>query len=76
MGNTTAMVNIGNFYRDGLGVEQDGAKAIEWYEKAVEAGDSKVYSLIGYMYYEGNGVEQDSEKGMEWYEKYDEAISE
>ena len=64
-----AMNDIALLYRDGLDVEQDGEKAIEWFEKAAEAGNSNGYYEIGCMYYYGNGVEQDYTKAMEWYEK-------
>ena len=30
------MFQLGTLYRDGEGVEQDYAKAIEWFEKAAE----------------------------------------
>lgn len=62
----TALIDVAGLYRDGLGVEQDGTQAIEWYEKAVEAGKSSGYNYIGVMYENGNGVEQDYAKAMEW----------
>ena len=64
-----AMKEISLLYRDGLGVEQDGAKVIEWLEKMALAGDSDGYNFIGVMYLNGNGVEQDYTKAKEWYEK-------
>ena len=33
-------------YANGQGVEQDYAKALEWYEKAQEAGDTGVSEAI------------------------------
>ena len=64
-----ALCSIGHIYRYGEGVEQDYTKALEWYNKAANAGnDSAMYS-IGYMYDYGEGVEQDYTKALEWYNK-------
>ena len=64
-----ALCSIGHIYRYGEGVEQDYTKALEWYNKAANAGnDSAMYS-IGYMYDYGEGVEQDYSKALEWYNK-------
>ncbi|MCM1212899.1 MAG: sel1 repeat family protein [Blautia sp.] len=64
-----AFRGIGYQYFLGTGVEQDYAKAMEWYEKAVEQGDTTAMTTIGSWYRDGAGVEQDSAKAMEWYEK-------
>ncbi|MGN1150831.1 MAG: tetratricopeptide repeat protein [Lachnospiraceae bacterium] len=64
-----AMKNIGVFYENGVGVEPDYGKAMEWYEKAADLGNLYAMRRIGNMYYNGNGVEQDYAKAMEWYEK-------
>lgn len=37
-----ALLTLGRFYEEGLGVRQDEEKAIEWYEKSIEVG-----SVIG-----------------------------
>ena len=39
IGNTTAMFSLGLHYAKGYGVKRNFAKAIEWMEKATEAGD-------------------------------------
>jgi TPR repeat protein len=33
------MINLGRLYEQGLGVAQDYGKALEWYQKAVGAGN-------------------------------------
>ena len=71
-----AMTTIGDLYYDGLGVEQDYAKVMEWYEKAAELNDAYAMNEIGYMYQEGLGVEQDYAKALEWFEKAAEAGNE
>lgn len=59
----------GYMYRDGTGVEQDYAKAMEWYEKAADLGSTIAMNNIGQMYEYGLGVKQDSDKAQEWYDK-------
>lgn len=64
-----AMNYIGNMYRDGLGVDQNYAKAADWYEKAVSLNNASAMNSIGYMYQHGLGVEEDYAKALGWYEK-------
>ena len=64
-----ALCSIGHMYRYGEGVEQDYSKALEWYNKAVNAGNASAMYSIGYMYDYGEGVEQDYSKALEWYNK-------
>lgn len=64
-----AAQGIGGMYSLGQGVEQDYTKAMEWDEKAYEAGNDNGAYLIGAMYQYGDGVDQDYEKAIEWYEK-------
>ena len=63
------MNNIGKQYEKGLGVAQDYAKAREWYEKAVAAGDPSAMNNIGKQFEKGLGVAQDYAKARVWYEK-------
>lgn len=67
----TAMKHIGTMYQYGdvYGVEQDGAKAIEWYTKAADLGNSDAMNFMGAMYHNGDGVEQDFGVAMEWLQK-------
>ena len=64
-----ALCSIGHIYRYGEGVEQDYTKALEWYNKAANAGNATAMYNIGYMYDYGEGVEQDYSKALEWYNK-------
>lgn len=61
------MLELGKSYEFGQGVEQDYGKALEWYTKAAEAGDSYAMFHVGYMYDMGYGTETNSEKAFEWY---------
>jgi TPR repeat protein len=63
------MNNLGTIYRDGLGVQQDYAKAREWYEKAAAAGSAPSMNELGKIYVNGWGVARDLGKAQAWYEK-------
>ena len=65
----SASYDIGYMYRYGLGVEQDYAQAMEWFEESADLGYPTAMNTIGYMYDCGEGVEQDYTKAMEWYIK-------
>ncbi|MBY0501783.1 MAG: sel1 repeat family protein [Alphaproteobacteria bacterium] len=71
--NPKAQFNIGQFYKNGLGVPQDYAKAMEWFMKAAaQAGYSIVPDAqvsIGDLYRNGLGVPKSEEKAKEWYTK-------
>lgn len=64
-----AMVGVGSLYCDGYCVEQDFAKALELYTKALDLGSVEAMSNMGMLYDNGAGVEQDYAKALEWYEK-------
>lgn len=64
-----AMKEIGEMYQYGYGVEPDGAKAIEWYTKAADLGDSDAMLYIAQIYDWGDGIEQDYSAAVEWYTK-------
>ena len=49
-GNATAQFDLGYFYDNGLGVEQDYKKAKECYEKAAEQGNATAQEYLGYIY--------------------------
>ena len=51
------------------GKEVDYAKALEYFEKAAEAGNADAVSNMGYMYHVGNGVEADKKKAEEYFQK-------
>ncbi len=67
--NPEKLYNIGQLYYDGICVEQNYQKAIEYYEKAAEQGIPEAISILGYMYDVGLGVKQDFEKAKKLYEK-------
>ena len=70
---TRAINSLGWMYQYGDGVEQDVAKAIEWYTKAADLGDVNAMNNLGFIYEYSDGVEQDVAKAVEWYTKAAEA---
>ena len=58
-----------SFCDNGDGVEQDYAKAVEFYTKAAAQGDASAQNNLGIMYENGQGVEQDYDKAVELYTK-------
>ncbi|KAI8600659.1 kinase-like domain-containing protein [Dissophora ornata] len=59
----------GDLYYYGAGVRKNYTKAMKYFLKAHDAGESAATSNIGEMYHMGLGVERDYTKAMEWYLK-------
>lgn len=60
---------IGNYYSMGLGIEKDAIKAVEWYKKAVELGNSKAMFNLATHYLNGDGIPSDPDIAVKWYTK-------
>ena len=60
---------IATMYRDGLGVEQDHAAALEWYEKGAEDKDPDCMIQAARLYRDGKGTEKNLDKAMELYQR-------
>jgi len=56
LGNAEAMDSIASFYNRGLGVEQNAAKALLWYEAAFQRGDPWAAYNIYVMHRDGNSA--------------------
>lgn len=68
-GDAVAQRQLGNLYRNGVGVAQSDAEALAWYTKAAAQGDVVAYYNLGVMYDNGYGVEQDHREAARWYEQ-------
>ena len=66
-GNIDAQIKLGKMYRDGDGVEKDGASAVEWLTKAANQGSSTAKVDLGNIYAEGDCVPLSYSKALEWY---------
>jgi TPR repeat protein len=62
-------VNLGRLYDLGLGVPQDYAAALSWYQKAANQGDAIAQYNLGISYANGRGVPQDYAAAVQWYRK-------
>ena len=58
-GDAAAQYNLGFMYKNGQGVLQDYARAVEWYTKAADQGKALAQSKLGLMYKKGHGVTKD-----------------
>ena len=69
------MCSLGCAYEWGEGgLTRDEAKAVEWYQKAAEAGNARGMENLGGCYeYGTGGLTKDEAKAMEWYRKATEA---
>lgn len=68
-GDTTAQVVLATFYRFGMGVPKDTAKAISIYSKAADSGEESAQYNLGVIYLTGEGVEKDYKKAKELFQK-------
>jgi tetratricopeptide (TPR) repeat protein len=68
-GSALGRYNLGASYMDGLGVEQDTAKATYWYALAAEQGLAVAQTKLGLCYYRGIGVAQNKFTALDWFQK-------
>jgi|GEM_PF-1585439 len=68
-GDAAAMVNLGNLYRKGLGVNQDDTEALKWYQRAADQGDRAGQGKLGLSYYFGLGVSIDYGMAAQWFQR-------
>ncbi|KAG0075638.1 hypothetical protein BGZ90_009656 [Linnemannia elongata] len=68
-GDKTALVELGDIYKDGKVVPQNYHAAIDWYLKAAQQGNPDGQHRIGALYYYGHGVPQNYLQAMDWYLK-------
>ena len=66
--NLTGIIVLGNIYYHGKGVEKDYAKALQYFEQALQLDKDNrhVQDQLGMMYYKGEGVEVDFRKAAEF----------
>ena len=56
-------------------VKQDRAKAVEWYEKAANAGNAAAMLKLAYWAEDGKGGKKDDNRAVKWYIKAAQAKS-
>ena len=60
-----------DFYEEGEKLYNEGKyeKAIEFYKKAIDAGNGAAANNLGNIYYNGNGVEQNYDEALKYFRK-------
>lgn len=66
-GNAEAQFLLANMYRNGRGVPQDDAAAVEWYLKAADQNYARAQYNLGVMYGKGKGVPADYVQSYKWF---------
>jgi len=67
-GDAEAQWRLGTLYRNGDGVRQSDAEAVEWFRHAAEQKYVPALSALGSQYWAGRGVPQDYGKAYFWYD--------
>jgi TPR repeat protein len=68
-GNTQALITLGGFYAEGIGVQKNYSKARECYEKAAQAGVAEGVYNVGVCWEYGMGSEANLTRAAEYFRK-------
>jgi TPR repeat protein len=68
-GNVAALVNLGDIYKNGYGIEVDYAKAKQLYIQAAGLGSTLAMLRLASLYENGLGVPQDQQIADYWLTK-------
>jgi TPR repeat protein len=68
-GHAGAMNDLGGVFEYGIGVPENLATALVWYERAAELGHAGAMTHLGQLNENGVGVPQDFANAKYWYEK-------
>lgn len=68
LGHPPAQLQLGELYKLGQGVEQDGVQARAWYERAANGGNVLAMHRIGVMSARGQGGPVDQQAAIRWFE--------
>ena len=66
-GDAIGCYNLGQMYRQAIGVEQDEARAASLYRQACDGGDADGCANLGFMYANARGVERDDARAVSLY---------
>lgn len=66
-GNADSEMHLGVYYDQGLGIEQDTAKAIEWFTKAAQQGSPRAIHELAVHTLDGTGLKEDAPKAIQLY---------
>ncbi len=66
-GNADAQYELGEMYHGGIGVENDNARAVQWFTHAAEQGHIEAQFNLGRIHYEGVDVPKDEVQAIKWF---------
>lgn len=69
LGDKRCQNQLGIWYEDGIGTEQNYRLALEWFQKAAEQDYPSAFGNIGELYRKGHGVDRDNEKAVHYYKE-------
>jgi hypothetical protein len=69
LGDSSAMVDLGESYESGEGVAQDPAQALRWFHRAADAGNTSGMVFLGSMYMFGEGAPLNNGEAARWFQK-------
>lgn len=68
-GDSSAQWELSLFYREGLFVEEDFQKSLDWCLKSAAQGNVSAMADLGDLFFEGKILERDYDKAYYWYTK-------
>jgi TPR repeat protein len=68
-GEGTSACKLGDRYREGIGVPQDSAAALQWYRRGAEIGDPEAQNNLGSMLLNGIACQSDAVQATYWFRK-------
>ena len=74
MDSSKRMHLIGMAYLEGVNVEKNGEKAIEYLSAAADMGCEEAYERLTQIYHNGDGIKADPEKEIIWQRKFVELL--
>jgi serine/threonine protein kinase len=69
LGDINAMIQLGEVYQNGDGVDKNGTEAERWYLQASNKGSALAMVYLGAMYRLGDGVAEDYERAAQFFQK-------
>ncbi|MDR1119683.1 MAG: SEL1-like repeat protein [Dysgonamonadaceae bacterium] len=68
-GDAEAQYEVGIRYKEGKGMMENPATALEWFRKSAEQGNTQAMKAVGDLYYSGTGITKDDAEALRWYEQ-------
>ena len=66
-GEAWAQSDYGDYFADGIVVQQDFRQAVAWYHQSAKQGYSPAQANLGLMHMHGSGVPPDWNEAIEWF---------